>query len=160
MNGPAFENRVAVLDILVEVIAQTLESDQSGPGFEGTRLAEGDLERALDRIAGMVSQDIRNSEYFQTATPLSLGEAEGRDLLAAIDAWGGLASAAVARTYAPASPWPRSVAGWGKNVTSALQRITRLLLMPLRVAATAMGASSWSIGVGFPWGISISLSWP
>jgi len=160
VNGPDFEIRASILDSLVELAAQVLESDQRGLGFEGTALAENSLERVLDQLAEMVSQDISASEYFQTASPRALGEEEGRDLLAAVDAWAGLASAVVARTYAPASPWRRNVAGWGKKATAALQRITKLLLTPLQVAATALGASSWSIGIGFPWGISISLSWP
>ena len=30
----------------------------------------------------------------------------------------------------------------------------------LQVAAAALGAGTWSITVGFPWGISIGVSWP
>lgn len=84
----------------------------------------------------------------------------GEDILAAVDAWAGLASTVVSRFYAPASPWPRSVAGWGRRALVRLRRICSVLLPALQAAANAVGATSWSISVGFPWGISIGLSWP
>lgn len=84
------------------------------------------------------------------------GEAE----LAAVDAWAGLASYAVARFYAPNSPWPWHKGGWSQSAPRRLRRVANSLRPPLERAASALGAASWSVSVGFPWGVSISLTWP
>lgn len=81
------------------------------------------------------------------------------DELAAIEAWASLASDAVARFYAPASPWPRNVAGWSARAAGRLRAISTTLSGVLTPLAPALGAQSFSIGVSFPWGIQVSLSW-
>jgi hypothetical protein len=52
------------------------------------------------------------------------------------------------------------VAGWGKKAVAALQLVVKALVTPLRLAAQAIGASNWSLGVSFPWGISVGVGWP
>lgn len=117
--------------------------------FEGME-SENDLEEILARIEGALLADIESN---------GLRDQAPDDLLAAIESWAGLASAAIARFFAPASPWPRSVAGWGRRAVGRLRRIANALVPPLLQAYGAIGATSFSISVGFPWGISIGLSW-
>jgi hypothetical protein len=149
MDGP---NDGLRADIIAE-LGPTRRTD-----FAGTDLdAEGVLLNVLARIELGALEDVAVSRYRDGA---EMSTDEGWDLLAGIEAWAGLASAAVGQVYAPASPWPRSTSGWGKKAIAALQRVVKVLLTPLQVAAKALGASSWSVGVGFPWGLSISLSWP
>jgi hypothetical protein len=117
--------------------------------------AEQTLEAALADIEGMLRQDVDRGWEDE------LSESGGLDLLGAVEAWAGLASATVGRLYAPASPWPRrQLAGWAKSIAKRLRQLTNLLLTPLRAAANALGASSYSIGLNFPWGVSVALNWP
>ena len=79
--------------------------------------------------------------------------------MSAADSWASLASYPMARLSAPTSPWPRNVAGWGTKRGWTTERIANTLSAALRAIAPALGAQSFSIGVSFPWGIQISLSW-
>lgn len=89
--------------------------------FEGME-SENDLEEILARIEGALLADIESN---------GLRDQAPDDLLAAIESWAGLASAAIARFFAPASPWPRSVAGWGRRAVGRLRRIANALVPPL-----------------------------
>jgi hypothetical protein len=111
--------------------------------------SEEDVEALLSEIETEAVRDVASGVH-----------GAGEDILAAVDAWAGLASSVVSRFYAPASPWPRSVAGWGGRAVARLRRICGVLLPALQAGANAVGASSWSVSVGFPWGISVSLTWP
>lgn len=86
--------------------------------------------------------------------------AAANEVLATVEEWASVVSYVLATVYGPASPMPRRLVGWTKTVTARLQRITKLLLTPLSAAAQVTGASSWSISVAFPWGVSVGLSWP
>lgn len=129
-----------------------------GPSLElrawiGMRLDEVESEEQLDELLAAIENE--------AARDVETGLAgEGEEILAAVDSWAGLASSVVSRFYAPASPWPRSVAGWGRRALGRLRRVCGTLLPALQAGANAVGASSWSISVGFPWGISVGLSWP
>jgi hypothetical protein len=79
-------------------------------------------------------------------------------LLAAVDAWAGVASYAVVAFYAPASPWRRE-AGWGEAAVKRLRAIADALADALRIAASVLKALSWTVSVGFPWGVSVGLTW-
>jgi hypothetical protein len=111
--------------------------------------SEEELDRVLGEIENAISEDLSSGAL---GDPL--------DELAAIDAWAALASYAVARYYGPASPWPRRIGGWSKGAARRLRGIAAKLRPPLQQAAQLTHASSWSIGVSFPWGIQISLTWP
>ena len=87
--------------------------------------------------------------------------------LAGVEAWASLASYAVVRFYDPehgpgsAGAWRRRFAGWGRDVTEELVEICGDLSDRVRaIGANLIGATSFSIGVNFPWGISVSFSWP
>jgi hypothetical protein len=108
---------------------------------------EGQLVEILARIEDELEAD------------LAEGGDDGPAGLAAVDAWAGLASYAIGRFYAPASPWPYQKGGWDKMAPERLRRIGESLRGPLEQAARALGAASWSIGVGFPWGVSVSVTW-
>jgi hypothetical protein len=142
MDGPSDEIRRGMLGSIASVA--------DAPDEE----AELRLEATLNDIGGLLERDVA------TADSDALDDESAMDQLAAIDAWAGLISSAVARVYAPASPWRRGVAGWAKRVAARLRWLTNLLLVPLKAVAAALGASSYSIGVSFPWGVSVGLNWP
>ncbi len=113
--------------------------------------SEEDLERLLGEIEEAVPA-YRGEPFPSEEDPL--------DVLAAVDAWAALASYAVARFYAPSSPWPGRLAGWERSAARRLRSIAAKLEPRLRAAAQFAQARSWSIGVSFPWGVQISLTWP
>ncbi|MFL5517799.1 MAG: hypothetical protein ACJ8DJ_16700 [Gemmatimonadales bacterium] len=53
----------------------------------------------------------------------------------------------------------RRLAGWAKGVAARLTRLAALLGGYLTKAQQSLKALSYSIGVSFPAGISVSLSW-
>jgi len=130
MNGPDDEFRGRVAAIADEVASET------------------QLEQLLDEIQDQLLADVEGGA----------GERPDDDL-AAIESWASVASYAVGRFHAPASPWPRDIAGWGNNAASRLRSIANILSRVLRAIVRELEAASFSIAVGFPWGISIGLSW-
>jgi hypothetical protein len=118
----------------------------------GARAEQIDNEEALERLLADIEDRVASDVSYDNG-----GDPE--DDLAAIQSWASVASHAAARFYAPASPWRRSVAGWSKEAAAQLQRICSTLVSPLRLVAAALSAVSFTIGVSFPWGISISLGW-
>jgi hypothetical protein len=119
---------------------------------------EAKLENLLDEIERALRHDVEEGTGDDEE---GTGDDPADDLadLAAIHSWASVASYASARFYAPASPWPRSVAGWSRRAAARLQSIANTLLSALRPVAAALNAASISMTVGFPWGISIGLSW-
>ena len=142
MNGPSDEFRSGMFESLVSV-ADAADDE-----------AEGRLDALLHDIGGMLERDLAGDDW-----SVPLDEELATDQLAAIDAWAALTSSAVARVYAPASPWHRKVAGWAKAIAERLRWVTGLLLTPLKAVAAALGAESYSIGLNFPWGLSVGLTW-
>jgi hypothetical protein len=114
---------------------------------------EGLLENVLDYIdAGMI-------QSFTDIDQLSeLTEDQADEQLATAEAWASLISYAVARVYAPASPWPRRRAGWAQSMVRKLQKLVKRLQSVLAPVAQALHAVHFSIAVGFPWGVSIGMS--
>lgn len=131
-----------------QVEAQLNELEEISDRQVGDRrvIDEGQLAEVLGSIENAIGNDL---EEFEQRDP--------NEELAAIDAWAGLASYAVARVYAPASPFPHP--GWTRRAPENLRRIADKLRGPLKRIAQALGAASWSISVGFPWGVSISVGW-
>jgi hypothetical protein len=85
---------------------------------------------------------------------------ESADDVVAVMEWASVSSYAMARFYGPASPLRKDLAGYGKKAVKRLTSICDQLRGPLQAALRTTGASSFSISVGFPWGISVSLTWP
>ena len=89
--------------------------------------------------------------------------------LAAIDEWAGLASHVVQAFYGPGSDskfddfmqWlgRDKLAGWSKTAVEKLRKIADALKHKLRIVAKQLGSISYSVGVGFPRGVSIGISW-
>ncbi|MGA3155358.1 MAG: hypothetical protein ABSD40_23580 [Streptosporangiaceae bacterium] len=115
---------------------------------------EVETEEQLEELLGVLENELTDDQR----TGIEDAD-DSDDLLASVHAWAGLASYAVSRFYAPASPWPRRVGGWGKRAVLRLQRIANRLLPALRAAVGALGAASFSISISFPWGIAIGIGW-
>ncbi|HEX4009408.1 MAG TPA: hypothetical protein VHX62_05350 [Solirubrobacteraceae bacterium] len=114
---------------------------------------EAELEHLLEEIEVEIRRDLEHS-----APSDAVDEGDAWSQLAAIESWAGVASNATALFYAPASPWPQSVAGWSKNAVAKLRSIANTLKPALQSLLGALSAVGFSIGVSFPWGISIGLS--
>jgi hypothetical protein len=108
---------------------------------------ENQLDEILARIDAAIQADL--------ASP----EEEPTRLIDGVTEWASVASYVVGRFYGPASPWPRDLAGWSEKAVGRLRQISDRLRNALAFALSGTGASSFSISVGFPWGISIGLSW-
>ena len=111
------------------------------------------LESLLDDIDSRMNQ---STTVIDELTQLTEDQAE--EQLATIDAWASLISYAVARVYAPASPWPRRRAGWAQSMVRKLQKIVKRLQSLLAPVAKALHAIHFSIAIGFPWGVSVGMS--
>jgi hypothetical protein len=85
-------------------------------------------------------------------------EAEAFERLAMIDEWASVASYVVGRVYSPMSPWPDLV-GYGNRAIERLRKIAQKLRDLLRPIAEFFKAVSYSVAVGFPWGVTVGLSW-
>jgi len=143
MNGPSEELRSQIRSRIDE-IAVTLPNEPRNvtPQIE-------------DRLAGIL-----NDISIALGNDAVGGDDDPQNLLDATNEWAGLLSYAVSRVYAPASPWPIGLGGWGRAPVKALQRGAGQLQTPLTQAATALRANGFSVSVGFPWGVSVGLSWP
>jgi hypothetical protein len=107
---------------------------------------EPDVEAALNLVLeGLVSQDDTpaDDDPFQE--------------LAAIEAWTSLASYAVCRFYGPQSPFRRDIAGWSEEAVEKLRKLAGQLRPRLARVAALLGAVSFSISIGFPWGVSVGV---
>lgn len=112
---------------------------------------EARLERVLsEEIGPRIRDDVGNGSTLPSQDPA--------EVLAAVEAWAGLISFAVGSFYGPQSRM--TVPGWAQNIPQKLRELTGWLLKPLEIAAKALGASSWTISVNFPFGVSVGLAWP
>lgn len=124
------------------------------------RAAKTETEQGLDELLREIK--VRIEEAFpQPAYDADVSADEAGELLASVIAWTSAVSHAVALFYAPASPWPTTtrLAGWSQRIGRLLRTIVGILNVPLRRAMKALDANSCSISVGFPWGVSVGLSW-
>lgn len=100
---------------------------------------------ALERITNSLMTEIKNQEF-------------GPQDMAAVYAWASLASFAIGRTYAPASPMRH--ASFAALVAQKLAALTDLLLRATREISARLGEHViFGVSVGFPWGVSVSLSY-
>lgn len=107
---------------------------------------EGDCLRALAQIEDKLASGAYTGD-----------EHDPYNLLGNIESWAGLMSFPVIRTYAPESPM-RFVT-WAQNVPATLWRAAQPLRTPLAWVRQTIGAADFAIGVNFPWGVSVSLTW-
>ena len=121
--------------------------------YMSDQAAQLETENQFDDLLGQLKDAMAND------LETGLDSGDGSDLLASVSAWAGLASYIASRFYAPASPWPRRVGGWGKRAVKRLQSTTGRLVPALRAAVGVLGASGFSISISFPWGIAIAINW-
>ena len=142
---------LAPTDRVRESVARTTE-DWAKSDLSDDR-QEAYLERLLEDLE---RQMFESGEAAAIHVELTRDDAE--EQLSAIDAWAGLVSHAVARVYAPASPWPRRRAGWAQGVVRRLRRIAEIFRTLLAPVASALQAIHFSVSVAFPWGIAIGFA--
>ena len=129
-------------------------------GLEYQKDPEGGLEAILSDILTGVGDD----------GPGELAsEGDAYDELAAVETWVSLASNAVQAVYAPSSPsfldrfkknkGEDKLAGWTKAAADKLRQIAERVRESLRRVAQFLQGVSFSVGVNFPWGVSISMAW-
>lgn len=150
--GPPHELRTSLVQGARE-FRQLAELDLSEDSFTQleTSLAE-QLKRLLDELERAIARA-------ELDDPPALTDEGATDVLAAVHAWASLASRTVAEVYAPNSPFPWNVGGWGKRIGRILQRIATRLGPLANKAARTIGASGASVAVTFPWGVSVSIQW-
>lgn len=139
MEGPSDRFRQTVMEQIRERHLETAEVE----------------DRDVEAVLSLIAEEVRGD--------VSTGEFEGQepdDVLAAVEAWAALLSDTFARSFGPASPFrKKNKAGTESKLMKALRGAANRLKGPLKSAAKRSGASSWGIAVGFPWGVSVSLSW-
>lgn len=127
--------------------------------FDAAQRSRPLTDRAADgELAGLIGLIINELEREISEHPAE--EDDPEELAATCHAWTSLVSHALELVYAPMSPFPRNVAGWGQSAIHQVQKFARALQTPLSAAQAGLGASSYSITVGFPWGVSIGFTWP
>lgn len=122
---------------------------------------EEDLYRLLENIDAELADDADpDIELGDDIDPEYRDRVVGGELLTSVNAWASLASYAVARFYAPSSPWPsKRLAGWSKRAMAHLQSIVGKLLPAIQSAIGKLGASGYGVTFNFPWGIGITVNW-
>jgi len=117
-------------------------------------------EERLGAILEIISQQAEEQldRQFGDHEPADVEEAHG--MVSAVEAWASVLSYATSCFYFEG---PESLFRGGgfspKDVTPKLQDAVRKFVPFLRRACQAIGASSFSVSVGFPWGVSVGLGW-
>lgn len=165
VNGPSNDFRESIYRQLLGMRTRAFDD-----GERVTPETEELLGDVLERILGQLQVDVQESAVLNPepdedqqggvllATRPSLEDAQA--VAVAVDEWASVASYAVAWVYAPASPLPEKLAGMGGKAVVTLRQIAGGLRLPLKAVAVGLQADSYSISVGFPWGVSVSLDWP
>lgn len=123
-------------------------------GWVAVQMDAVESEEGLEEALGVIDEELANdlsSEPYGGQDPAAV--------LAAVEAWASVASYAAARFYAPSSPWPRGLSGWSRRAVGRLRTISNRMVPPLRAACATVQAKGFSVGVAFPWGVSVSLEW-
>lgn len=149
MDGPTIEYRMELVQLLQRDLPQT------GPRLV-TREAEAVLDSVLVDIASHMESDIERSQYL---TSDDVSEEYTNSVLSAVDAWMSTASYVVGWIYAPQSPWPIGLTGWSPTIARRLRHFNQISHNILSRLRDNLGASSYTVTVSFPFGISVSLNW-
>lgn len=144
-----------------------------GPSSEEQRqiyslLEEAATDEDLVHVLRVIG-DLAASDLLQLGEREEISPEEGSEILAAVEAWASLASGAVMDFSLTERPpegevtahrfLRKIVPGWRKPVTAQLRQVANTLGPALMAARDALAATSFSVSVGFPWGIAIGLSW-
>lgn len=106
------------------------------------------VQQALDLICGAVDAERKARSWLSMEDPY--------EVLGAIDAWAGLMSYVVADAYAPHSKM--RYAAWMKEVSTLLRKAADELRGALEWVVQKLHCTGFSISVGYPWGVSVGLS--
>lgn len=121
--------------------------------IEEARSAESEemLADVLGRIVDVANGDLRRQQS-------ESGESE-HELAGGVTAWASVVSYATTRFYfeGPESILKRG--GYSKSVVSRLEEAALTFRSFLEAALRSTGAVSFSISIGFPWGVSVGLDW-
>ncbi|MGO4692018.1 hypothetical protein [Glaciibacter sp. 2TAF33] len=147
MNGPDTETRGRIAEWADETLPDA--SDDTAEGW-------------LDEVLGVIADAIASDEEDDDLFGGELDQDAAAGILAAAESWASVVSYAVGRVYAPTSPWPRRLAGWATKISARLNTILAALHAAMSAAVTTLsatfGITSYSIGLSFPWGVSVSLN--
>jgi hypothetical protein len=120
---------------------------------------EWQVEALLEEIVRRAEDDLA-SEF---GPPEALPADRAEELLVDVETWAALASHVTLEAYAgpvrELGAMHLSRAGWARGVGAQLTKLARLLTGYLIAARNAIGAVGFSIGVGFPAGVSVALNW-
>jgi hypothetical protein len=106
---------------------------------------------ALEQVAEISEADLnRLAEHYAE---------DERVMFGAVEAWASVASYASSRFYVDGPESFLKRGGESKRVSDSLHDLTAKWSPFLRSACAATKASSFSIAVGFPLGVSIGLTW-
>ena len=118
---------------------------------------EAELESLLESI-GTIAMD----ELVPIAEEAE-NQRAAEEILVSVEAWASLASYACTKFYfeGPSEVGTplRRLGGWSKGVVSQLTALAQRFGQMLSRAMHAIGATSYSVGVSFPFGVSVGLSW-
>jgi hypothetical protein len=150
MNGPDVDYRESIWRTLDEIPNRDLNG----------RFVSSDIEERLEAILEDIHERMQSDvQYSNVLARPDVSEGDARSVLSAIESWASVASYAVSWIYAPQSPPPWKLAGWIKDIPEKLRDMVETLRHALLVVAHALRVDSWTIGVSFPWGVSVSVGW-
>jgi hypothetical protein len=95
--------------------------------------------------------------------PENVDRTTAERMLVSVEAWASVVSHLTNEAYEgplrEIGAFKRKVVGWSRGVAARLTELSELLAGYLQKAMEALHASSFSIAVGFPIGVQVSLSW-
>lgn len=144
-------------------------------GVPAEFVEEAQLESLLLDVIGRAREDLREEfgskrvtrPSWSTRLGLDRPESVDRDtaerMLASVEAWASIVSHLTNEAYTgplrEIGALKQRLVGWSRGIAARLTELAELLAGYLQEAMQALHASSFSISVGFPLGVSVGLSW-
>jgi hypothetical protein len=142
---------VARFDELRQWVADEVDIARTEQGWDEEKL--GAILEVVSREAGEQLE-----RQFGDREPVDVEEAHG--MVSAVEAWASVLSYATSCFYFEGPESLPRLGGFSpKDVTPKLQDAVRKFVPFLQRACQATSASSFSVSVGFPWGVSVGLGW-
>jgi hypothetical protein len=124
---------------------------------------ENQLVELLHQVERQAAEDLAEQFGRPDDVEADLDEYSASRLLASVEAWASVSShLTYMGYYGPVrelGAMNQKLIGWSKIVESKLRDLSNLLGGYLRRAMHALHANSFTIQAGFPWGVSVGLSW-
>ncbi len=144
-------------------------------GASAELVEEAQLESLLRDVVDRAREDLREAFGPERVTrpswstrlgldrPTSVDRDTADGMLASVEAWASVVSHLTNEAYTgplrEISALKQRLVGWSRGVAARLTELAELLAGYLQKAMQALHASSFSISVGFPIGVSVGLSW-